>query len=43
MSNAWKQVHWMKRFTVGAMTTLEYYKWWSRRVNDNIPGSREEC
>ncbi|MFQ6663941.1 hypothetical protein Gotur_031237 [Gossypium turneri] len=20
-----------------AMTTLEYYGWWSKRVNDNIP------
>ncbi|MFQ6631089.1 hypothetical protein Gotur_009902, partial [Gossypium turneri] len=27
ISNAWKQVHWMKRFTVGAMTTFEYYGW----------------
>ncbi|MBA0786235.1 hypothetical protein Gotri_025150, partial [Gossypium trilobum] len=43
MSNAWKQVHRMKRFTVGAMTTPKYYGWWSKRVNDNIPGPREEC
>ncbi|MBA0613282.1 hypothetical protein Godav_013745 [Gossypium davidsonii] len=26
MSSAWKQVHRMKRFTVRAMTTPEYYK-----------------
>ncbi|MFQ6629054.1 hypothetical protein Gotur_007799, partial [Gossypium turneri] len=32
ISNAWKQVHWMKRFTVGVMTTSEYYEWWSKRV-----------
>ncbi|MBA0788908.1 hypothetical protein Gotri_025754 [Gossypium trilobum] len=43
MSSAWKQVHRMKRFIVGAMTTPKYYGWWSKRVNDNIPGSREEC
>ncbi|MBA0785817.1 hypothetical protein Gotri_025912 [Gossypium trilobum] len=43
MSNAWKQVHRMKRFTVGAMTTPEYYEWQSKRVNGNIPGLREEC
>ncbi|MBA0637454.1 hypothetical protein Godav_025329 [Gossypium davidsonii] len=24
MSNAWKQIHWMKRFTVGATVTLKY-------------------
>ncbi|MBA0730373.1 hypothetical protein Golax_022591 [Gossypium laxum] len=43
ISNAWKRVHRMKRFTVGAMTTPEYYGWWRKRVNDNIPGSREDC
>ncbi|MBA0818378.1 hypothetical protein Gohar_022136 [Gossypium harknessii] len=32
----------MKRFTVGVMTTPEYHEWWSKRVNDNIPGPREE-
>ncbi|MBA0756294.1 hypothetical protein Gogos_020384 [Gossypium gossypioides] len=42
MSSAWKQVHRMKRFTVGAMTTPEYYGWWSKRVNDNKPGPKEE-
>ncbi|MBA0753589.1 hypothetical protein Gogos_020418 [Gossypium gossypioides] len=31
----------MKRFTVGAMTTPEYYEWWSKRVNDNIPAPGE--
>ncbi|MFQ6667504.1 hypothetical protein Gotur_033501 [Gossypium turneri] len=24
------------------MTTPEYYEWWSKRVNDNIPRLREE-
>ncbi|MBA0877677.1 hypothetical protein Goshw_013487, partial [Gossypium schwendimanii] len=43
MSSAWKQVHRMKRFTVGAMTTPKYYGWWSKRVNDNISRPREEC
>ncbi|MBA0730064.1 hypothetical protein Golax_004662 [Gossypium laxum] len=43
MSNVWKQVHRMKRSTVRAMTTPEYYELWSKRVNDNIPGPREEC
>ncbi|MBA0634016.1 hypothetical protein Godav_024669 [Gossypium davidsonii] len=43
ISNAWKRVHRMKRFTVGAMTTPEYYGWWNKRVNDNIPGPREDC
>ncbi|MBA0805263.1 hypothetical protein Gohar_004789 [Gossypium harknessii] len=33
----------MKRFIVGEMTTPEYYGWWSKRVNDNIPEPREEC
>ncbi|MFQ6648128.1 hypothetical protein Gotur_020788 [Gossypium turneri] len=42
MSNAWKQIHRMKRFTVGLMTTPEYYGWWSKRVNDNIPGPSQE-
>ncbi|MBA0671266.1 hypothetical protein Goklo_024941 [Gossypium klotzschianum] len=32
----------MKIFTVGAMTTPKYYGWWSKRVNGNIPGPREE-
>ncbi|MBA0648486.1 hypothetical protein Goklo_016192 [Gossypium klotzschianum] len=42
MSRAWKQVHQMKGFTVGVMTTLEYYEWRSKTVNNNIPGPREE-
>ncbi|MBA0702719.1 hypothetical protein Goari_026835 [Gossypium aridum] len=25
------------------MITPEYYEWWSRRVNENISGPREEC
>ncbi|MBA0765565.1 hypothetical protein Gotri_014735 [Gossypium trilobum] len=24
------------------MKTPEYYEWWSKRVNENIPGPREE-
>ncbi|MBA0575154.1 hypothetical protein Golob_024636 [Gossypium lobatum] len=32
----------MKRFTIRAMATPEYYGWWSKRVNDNIPRPREE-
>ncbi|MBA0785081.1 hypothetical protein Gotri_026186 [Gossypium trilobum] len=43
ISNAWKRVHRMKRFSVGAMSTPEYYEWRSKRVNDNIPGPREDC
>ncbi|MFQ6659060.1 hypothetical protein Gotur_028091, partial [Gossypium turneri] len=42
MSSAWKQIHRMKRFTVGAMTTPKYYGWWSKRVIDNVPRPREE-
>ncbi|MBA0844716.1 hypothetical protein Goarm_023182, partial [Gossypium armourianum] len=37
MSSVWRQIHRMKRFTVEAMATPEYYEWWSKRVNDNIP------
>ncbi|MBA0619031.1 hypothetical protein Godav_028280 [Gossypium davidsonii] len=36
MSNAWNQTRRIKRFTVGPMTTPEYYEWWSNRVNHNI-------
>ncbi|MBA0785790.1 hypothetical protein Gotri_026309, partial [Gossypium trilobum] len=43
MSNAWKQIHRMKRFTVRATTTPEYHRWWSKRINDNILEPREEC
>ncbi|MBA0669952.1 hypothetical protein Goklo_029512 [Gossypium klotzschianum] len=25
------------------MTTPEYYGWWSKRINDNIPEPREDC
>ncbi|MBA0799612.1 hypothetical protein Gohar_010118 [Gossypium harknessii] len=42
MSNAWNQTRRMKRFTVGLMTTPEYYGWQSKRVNDNIPEPSEE-
>ncbi|MBA0678420.1 hypothetical protein Goari_019770 [Gossypium aridum] len=37
MSNAWNQTHRLKRFVVGPIATLEYYGWWNKRVNDNIP------
>ncbi|MFQ6644967.1 hypothetical protein Gotur_019693 [Gossypium turneri] len=43
MSNAWKQIHRMKRITVGATKTPEYHGWRSKRINDNIPRLREEC
>ncbi|MFQ6649370.1 hypothetical protein Gotur_023433 [Gossypium turneri] len=42
MSNAWKQIHRVKRITVGATTTPEYHGWRSKRINDNIPRPREE-
>ncbi|MFQ6662542.1 hypothetical protein Gotur_030358 [Gossypium turneri] len=42
MCNAWKQIHRMKRITVGATTTPEYLGWRSKRINDNIPNPREE-
>ncbi|MBA0788493.1 hypothetical protein Gotri_026907, partial [Gossypium trilobum] len=42
MTNAWKQIHQMKRFSVGPMTTPEYNDWWDRRVNDNIPKPSRE-
>ncbi|MBA0701614.1 hypothetical protein Goari_022985, partial [Gossypium aridum] len=42
MSNAWKQIHPVKRITVGATTTPEYHWWRSKRINDNIPRPREE-
>ncbi|MBA0644173.1 hypothetical protein Goklo_028373, partial [Gossypium klotzschianum] len=38
MTNAWKQIHRLKRFAVGPMVTLEYSGCWSKRINDNIPG-----
>ncbi|KAL1087115.1 hypothetical protein V6Z11_D08G160700 [Gossypium hirsutum] len=43
MTNAWRQTHRMKRFTVGAMTTSEYHGWRSKRINDNILGPKEDC
>ncbi|MBA0688392.1 hypothetical protein Goari_006184 [Gossypium aridum] len=42
MSNAWNQTRRMKRFVVGPMTTPEYYGWWNKRVNENIPGPSQE-
>ncbi|KAA3466035.1 paramyosin-like [Gossypium australe] len=32
----------MKRLAVGPMTTPGYNEWWSKRVNDNIPGTNQE-
>ncbi|KAG8485447.1 hypothetical protein CXB51_021026 [Gossypium anomalum] len=37
LSDAWRQMHWMKRLTVGSMVTPEYNRWFRKRVNDNIP------
>ncbi|MFQ6658579.1 hypothetical protein Gotur_027783 [Gossypium turneri] len=37
ISQAWNQVHRMKRLAVGLMTTPEYSEWRSKRINDNIP------
>ncbi|MFQ6664719.1 hypothetical protein Gotur_031736 [Gossypium turneri] len=37
ISQAWNQVHRMKRLAVGSMTTPEYGEWRSKRINDNIP------
>ncbi|MBA0729266.1 hypothetical protein Golax_025880 [Gossypium laxum] len=42
VTNAWKQIHRMKRLAVEPMVTPEYNEWWSKRVNDNIPKMREE-
>ncbi|MBA0673068.1 hypothetical protein Goklo_024325, partial [Gossypium klotzschianum] len=42
MSDAWKQIHWMKRITVEATITPEYHGWQSKRINDNILRPREE-
>ncbi|MBA0879892.1 hypothetical protein Goshw_006491 [Gossypium schwendimanii] len=43
MSNAWKQIHRVKRITVGVTITPKYHGWWSKRINDNIPRPIEEC
>ncbi|XP_052490758.1 uncharacterized protein LOC128043005 [Gossypium raimondii] len=37
ISQAWNQVHRMKRLAVGSMTTPEYGEWRRKRINDNIP------
>ncbi|MBA0730828.1 hypothetical protein Golax_022498 [Gossypium laxum] len=42
MTNAWKQIHRMKRLAIGPMTTPEYDEWWVRRINDNIPEPSRE-
>ncbi|MBA0844644.1 hypothetical protein Goarm_022520, partial [Gossypium armourianum] len=42
ISQAWNQVHRMKRLDVGSMTTLEYGEWRSKRINDNIPELNSE-
>ncbi|MBA0879897.1 hypothetical protein Goshw_012719 [Gossypium schwendimanii] len=43
MSNVWKQIHRVKRITVGATITAEYHRWQSKRINENILKPREEC
>ncbi|MFQ6634965.1 hypothetical protein Gotur_010965, partial [Gossypium turneri] len=42
MSNAWKQIHRMKRFIVEETTTPKYHGWGSKRINDNIPKPNHE-
>ncbi|MBA0637938.1 hypothetical protein Godav_025217 [Gossypium davidsonii] len=42
VTNAWMQIHRMKRLAVGPMVTPEYNEWWNKRVNDNIPRLRED-
>ncbi|MBA0577011.1 hypothetical protein Golob_025417 [Gossypium lobatum] len=42
MSNAWNQTRRMKRFAVKSMKTPEYYGWWSKRFNNNIPGPSQK-
>ncbi|MFQ6653511.1 hypothetical protein Gotur_024878, partial [Gossypium turneri] len=42
VTNAWKQIHQMKRLAFGPMVTSEYSEWWNKRVNNNIPRLREE-
>ncbi|KAL1102002.1 hypothetical protein V6Z11_D05G334500 [Gossypium hirsutum] len=37
ISQAWNQVHRMKRLAVSSMTTPEYGEWRRKRFNDNIP------
>ncbi|XP_012480920.1 uncharacterized protein LOC105795809 [Gossypium raimondii] len=36
ISQAWNQVHRMKRLAMGLMTTPEYGEWRRKRINDNI-------
>ncbi|MBA0673023.1 hypothetical protein Goklo_024483 [Gossypium klotzschianum] len=42
MTNAWKQIHRMKRLAIGPITTPEYIEWRVRRINDNIPEPSRE-
>ncbi|MBA0877704.1 hypothetical protein Goshw_002033, partial [Gossypium schwendimanii] len=42
MVSAWNQTRRMKGLAVGPMTTLEYSKWWAKRINDNISGPGSE-
>ncbi|XP_040968583.1 uncharacterized protein [Gossypium hirsutum] len=37
IADAWKQTHRMKKLTGCPMTTPEYSRWLSKRINDNIP------
>ncbi|MBA0632443.1 hypothetical protein Godav_001175 [Gossypium davidsonii] len=43
ISNAWNQTRRMKILVVSPMKTPKYSRWWSKRVNNNIPGPREDC
>ncbi|MFQ6665679.1 hypothetical protein Gotur_032323, partial [Gossypium turneri] len=43
MSNAWNQTRRMKKLVMGPMTTHEYNEWWVKRINDNIPKTRNEA
>ncbi|MFQ6621937.1 hypothetical protein Gotur_027892 [Gossypium turneri] len=42
ISQAWNQVHRMRKLAVGPMTAPEYGEWRSKRINDNIPESYSE-
>ncbi|KAL1148487.1 hypothetical protein V6Z11_A10G128900 [Gossypium hirsutum] len=36
LSDAWKQIRWMKRLAIGSMVTPEYDGWFKKRIN-NVP------
>ncbi|XP_052882694.1 uncharacterized protein LOC108458924 [Gossypium arboreum] len=37
LSDAWKQICWIKRLAIDSMVTPEYDGWFKKRVNDNVP------